>query len=84
MSDRPMVKPTPELSDDTPIRDVELPTRIRNFLSAAGLLTVGEVRETDDETLLSFQDMGPGSVTHLREALGFPSSAGVTPVAPRS
>src|SRR5712664_2228053 len=41
--------------DDTPISDVELPARIRNVLVAAGLETVGEVRETADETLLSFQ-----------------------------
>jgi DNA-directed RNA polymerase alpha subunit len=74
-----LVDPTPELPDDTPIDRVRLSTRIRNVLAAAGLKTVGEVRETADETLLSFQDFGTGSVTHLRETLGRPSTDGVRP-----
>jgi hypothetical protein len=32
--------------------------------------TVGEVRKTSDKTLLSLQDLGLGSVAHLRETLG--------------
>jgi hypothetical protein len=39
-----MLDPTPELPDDTLIGDVEFPARIRNVLVAAGLKTVGEVR----------------------------------------
>jgi DNA-directed RNA polymerase alpha subunit len=62
--------PTPELLDDTPIDNVRLSTRIRNALNYAGLKTVGEVRETSDATILSFQDIGPGSVALLRETLG--------------
>jgi DNA-directed RNA polymerase alpha subunit len=62
--------PTPELQDDTPIDNVRLSTRIWNALNYAGLKTVGEVRETSDATILSFQDIGPGSVAHLRETLG--------------
>jgi DNA-directed RNA polymerase alpha subunit len=81
MSDRKMLDPTVELPDNTPISDVELPTRIRNVLAAAGLKTVSEVRETADETLLSFHDMGIGSVAHLRETLGLPSTDGVRPAA---
>ena len=73
-----MFDPTPELPDDTLISDVEFPSRIRNVLVAAGLKTVGEVRETSDETLLSFQDFGKGSVAHLRETLGLPSTDGST------
>jgi hypothetical protein len=42
-----------------------------------GLKTVGEVREISDDTLLSFQDFGKGSVTLLRESLGLPSCDGV-------
>ena len=57
MNERHMLDPTPELPDDTPISDVEFPARIRNVLTAAGLKTVGEIRETADETLLSFQDL---------------------------
>ena len=62
--------PTPELPDDTPIDRVRFATRIRNVLNAAGIKTVGEVRKTPDKTLLSLQDLGQGSVTHLRETLG--------------
>ena len=69
--------PTPELPDDTPIDHVRFATRIRNALNAAGIKTVGEVRKTSDKTLLSLQDLGPGSVAHLRETLGLPSTDGV-------
>jgi len=72
-----MLDPTPELPDDTPISDVEFPARIRNVLAAAGLKTVGEVRETSDEILLSFQDLGKASVADLRETLGLPWCDGV-------
>jgi DNA-directed RNA polymerase alpha subunit len=75
-----MLDPTPELPDDTPISDVEFPARIRNVLAAAGLKTVGEVRETSDKILLSFQDLGKASVAHLRETLGLPSCDGVRPL----
>jgi DNA-directed RNA polymerase alpha subunit len=80
MSERHMLEPTPELPDDTPIDRVRFPARIQNVLVAAGLKTVGEVRETSDEALLSFQDFGKGSVAQLREALGLPSTDGVRPV----
>src|SRR5258705_13236550 len=75
-----MLDPTPELPDDTPISDVEFPARIRNGLAAAGLKTVGEGRETWDEILLSFQDLGKGAVAHLRETLGLTSTDGVRPL----
>jgi DNA-directed RNA polymerase alpha subunit len=80
MSEPNMLDPTPELPDDTLISDVEFPSRIRNVLAAAGLKTVGEVREISDDTLLSFQDCGKGSVAQLRETLGLPSTDGVRPV----
>jgi DNA-directed RNA polymerase alpha subunit len=64
------LEPTPELPDKTPTREIRLPTRIKNVLFAAGLKTVGEVRETSDEALLSFPDFGKASVAHLRETLG--------------
>jgi hypothetical protein len=48
--------PTPELPDDTPIARVRFPIRIRNVLEAAGLKTIGEVREIADDTLLSSYD----------------------------
>jgi DNA-directed RNA polymerase alpha subunit len=71
--------PTPELRDDTPIENVHFSARIRNALQTAGINTVGEVRETTDETLLSLQDLGKGSVVHLRETLELPSNGGVRP-----
>jgi DNA-directed RNA polymerase alpha subunit len=76
----PMVAPTPELPDDTPIERVLFSTRIQNALRAADLKTVGEVREVSDETLISLPDFGKGSLSDLREKLGLPSTDGVRPV----
>jgi DNA-directed RNA polymerase alpha subunit len=73
------LEPAPELPDDTPIREIHLPTRIKDALIAAGMKTVGEVRETSDQALLSLPDIGNAAVDHLRETLGLPSSAGVRP-----
>jgi DNA-directed RNA polymerase alpha subunit len=80
MSEPKLLDPTPELPDDTPISGVEFPSRVRNVLEAAGLETVGDVREISDETLLSFQDLGKGSLVLLRETLGLPSTDGVRPL----
>ena len=62
--------PTPELPDDTALEHVRFSTKIRNALEFGGLKTVGEVRTASDAVLLSFQDLGPGSVNHLRKTLG--------------
>ena len=75
----PMLYPSPELPDDTPIENVRFSTRIRNALDAAGMKTIGEVRETSDDNLLSLQDLGPSSISYLRESLGLPSTDGVRP-----
>ena len=77
----PMLYPAPELPDDTPIENVRFSTRVRNALTTAGLKTVGEIREASDAMLLSLQDLGKGSVAHLRETLGLPSRDGVRPKA---
>jgi DNA-directed RNA polymerase alpha subunit len=58
MTERHLIDPTPELPDETPIENVRFPTHVRNVLATAELKTVGEVRETADETLLSFQNLG--------------------------
>jgi hypothetical protein len=58
---------------------VEFPARIRKVLTAAGLKTVGDVRETSDDVLLSSQDLGRTAVARLRETLGLPSTDGVRP-----
>jgi len=76
----PMVAPTPELPDDTPIERVLFSTRIQNALRAADLKTVGEVRETSDETLISLPDFGRASLSDLRGKLGLPSTDGVRPI----
>ena len=62
--------PAVELPDDTPLERVRFSTRIRNALEVGGLKNVGEVRAASDVVLLSFQDLGQGSVRHLRETLG--------------
>ena len=64
-----MLDPSADLPDETPITAVRLPTRISNALSNAGLRTLGEVRDSSDAALLSFQDLGGGSVRWLRERL---------------
>src|SRR6195256_3930238 len=76
----PMLYPAPELPDDTPIENVRFSTRVRNALTTAGVKTVGEIREASDAMLLSLQDLGKGSVAHLRETLGLPSTVGVRPL----
>ena len=75
-----MLYPAPELPDDTLIEQVRFSSRIRNALNAAGMKTIGEVRETSDDNLLSLQDLGPSSISYLREALGLPSTDGVRPL----
>src|SRR6476661_10782077 len=78
---RPMLHPAPELPDDTPIENVRFSTRVRNALTTSGVKTVGEIREASDAMLLSLQDLGKGSVAHLRETLGLPSRDGIRPKA---
>ena len=65
--DRP--KANEGLPDATPIEHLQLATRMRNALNDAGLKTVGEVRETSDDTLLSLPDLGKISIAHLRKKL---------------
>jgi DNA-directed RNA polymerase alpha subunit len=75
----PRLYPAPGLPDETPIENVRFSTRIANALSAGGLKAIGEIREASDATLLSFQDLGPGSVARLRETLGQPQSGALKP-----
>jgi DNA-directed RNA polymerase alpha subunit len=72
--------PTPELPDTTPVDQLQLPPRIKRVLLAEGLATVGEVRETSDDTLMAFQDFGQKSLAFLRDKLGLPSKDGVKSV----
>jgi RNA polymerase alpha subunit len=75
----PTLYPAPELPDDTPVENVQFTTRIRKTLHAAGMKTIGDVREVSDAALLSLPDFGSGSLSYLREALGLPSTDGVRP-----
>jgi DNA-directed RNA polymerase alpha subunit len=70
----PMLYPALGLPDETPIVNVRFSIRITNALNAAGVKTVGEIREASDATLLSFQDLGATSIARLRETLGQPQS----------
>ena len=72
--------PTPELPDTTPVDQLQLPPRIKRVLLAEGLATVGEVRETSDDTMMAFQDFGQKSLAFLRDKLGLPSKDGVRSV----
>jgi DNA-directed RNA polymerase alpha subunit len=72
-----MIDPSPELPDDIPIASVELPPKVQQALTAAGLKTVGKIRETSDTEILQIQDLGKSSLTLLRRTLGLPSSMGV-------
>src|SRR3979490_3506183 len=75
----PMLYPAPELPDATPVENVRFATRIRKALHAAGMKTIGDVREVSDAALLSLPDFGSGSLSYLREALGLPPADGVRP-----
>jgi len=77
------LEPTPEIPDNTPIREVRFPARIKDALFAAGIKTVGEVRDMPDEALLGLPDFGKASVAHLRETLGLSSTDGVRPLRKR-
>ena len=75
----PMLYPAPGLPDETPIDNVRFSTRIRSALNAAGLKTVGEIRGASDATLLSFRDLGAGSIARLRETLGLQPARALRP-----
>jgi DNA-directed RNA polymerase alpha subunit len=72
-----MIDPSPELPDDMSIANVELPPKVQQALIAAGLRTVGDVREAPDTKILEIQDLGESSLALLRKTLGLPSSLGV-------
>jgi DNA-directed RNA polymerase alpha subunit len=74
-----MLYPAPGLPDETPINNVRFSARIANALNAAGVKTVGEIRQAPDATLLSFQDLGASSIARLRETLGPAPSRTVKP-----
>ena len=60
----------PDLPDGTLIEIVRLPTRIRNAAKYAGLKTIGDLRETTEETLASIPNLGRGSVNGCARDFG--------------
>jgi DNA-directed RNA polymerase alpha subunit len=72
-----MIDPSPELPDDMPIADVELPSKVGEALTTAGLRAVGDVREAPDAQILRIPGLGQSSLALLRKTLGLPSSMGV-------
>jgi DNA-directed RNA polymerase alpha subunit len=68
------LEPTLELPDDTAIREIRFPERIKDALFAAGIKTVGQVREMSDQALLTLPDFGRDSISHLRETVGLSSA----------
>ena len=69
-----LLAPTPDLPDDTEIKDVQLPITIGLVLKNAGIRTVGEIRKTLDADLRRYPRFGRGRVAYLRKALGGPFS----------
>jgi DNA-directed RNA polymerase alpha subunit len=74
-----MIDPSPELPDDMPIASVELPPKVQQALIAAGLRTIGKIRETSDTEILRIQNLGQSSLNFLRDTMGLrlPCSMGV-------
>jgi hypothetical protein len=72
-----MIDPSPEVADDMSIANVELPPKLKQALTAAGLRTVGDVREASDRKILRIPDLGESWLALLRKTLGLPSSLGV-------
>jgi hypothetical protein len=65
-----MIDPSPELPDDMPIASVELPPKVQQALIAAGLRTIGKIRETSDTEILRIQNLGQSSLNFLRTLWG--------------
>jgi DNA-directed RNA polymerase alpha subunit len=74
-----MLYPAPELPD-APVANVRFSTRIRNALSAAGMKTIGEARETSDDRLLSLRTLATARLLIFLKTLGLPSTDGVRPL----
>nr|QIG97382.1 hypothetical protein G6P99_36740 [Bradyrhizobium sp. 6(2017)] len=54
-------------SDETPISAIELPSRMRNALIKAGLVTAGHVRKASDTKLRSLPNIGPTFFSQIRK-----------------
>jgi hypothetical protein len=64
-----LLHPTPQLPDDTPVQLLRLPWDVRRKLKIAGLITVGNVREAANETMLALK-LNASVVDYIRATLG--------------
>ena len=62
-----LLHPTPETSNETPVQHLRFPWDVRRKLNIAGLITVGNVRQTADEALLELK-LGRSGGLHPRNA----------------
>lgn len=63
-----LLHPSSHLPSNTPIQVIRLPWSIRRTLRAAGLVTVGDVRQASTETLLELK-LNRGVLDFVRTAL---------------
>jgi DNA-directed RNA polymerase alpha subunit len=75
----PVLYPALCLPDEMPIGNVRFSRRSAKALTAAGVKTIGEIRQASDATLLGVQDLGASSIARLRETLGKPPSGALKP-----
>jgi len=66
---RLVLHPSSNLPSNTPIQEIRLPLNIRRTLRAAGLVTVGDVRQAATETLLELK-LNRGVLDFVRTTLG--------------
>lgn len=66
-----MLDPRLDLPDGTLLAIVRMPTKLRNALYRADLISVGDIRSTPFKTLWRQRYIGPQSLSFLRRTLGF-------------
>jgi len=71
--EQPILDPSPDLPDHIAIDRVRLPARIGNAIAGAGFITVGEIRQASENSLLGVPGLGQGSIQYLRNVLGKPT-----------
>jgi hypothetical protein len=64
------LEPAIQLEDEVRVAELQIPTRIMNSLTRAGLETVGEVRKIADIDLGCIRGIGPHALYYLRDTLG--------------
>jgi DNA-directed RNA polymerase alpha subunit len=64
------LEPAAQLKDEIRVAELQIPTRIMNSLTRAGLETVGEVRRIADIDLGCIRGIGPHALHYLRDTLG--------------